>query len=47
MIAAGVQFVTMPRNEAYGRVAVFTDIAGNRWDLLGARLNPARDHSRR
>jgi catechol 2,3-dioxygenase-like lactoylglutathione lyase family enzyme len=35
MRAAGVQFVTGPRNEAYGRVAVFTDIAGNRWDLLG------------
>ena len=32
---AGVQFVTPPRAEAYGRVAVFLDIAGNRWDLLG------------
>ena len=31
----GVQFVTPPRSEAYGRVAVFVDIAGNRWDLLG------------
>jgi catechol 2,3-dioxygenase-like lactoylglutathione lyase family enzyme len=35
MIAAGVTFVTAPRSEAYGRVAVFLDIAGNRWDLLG------------
>ena len=35
MRAAGVAFVTEPRNEAYGRVAVFVDIAGNRWDLLG------------
>ena len=35
MVSAGVEFVTAPRNEAYGRVAVFLDIAGNRWDLLG------------
>lgn len=35
MTAAGVAFVRPPRSEAYGRVAVFVDIAGNRWDLLG------------
>ncbi|MFC6023291.1 VOC family protein [Plantactinospora solaniradicis] len=35
MAAAGVDFVTTPRTEPYGRVAVFLDIAGNRWDLLG------------
>jgi catechol 2,3-dioxygenase-like lactoylglutathione lyase family enzyme len=35
MVAAGVEFVTQPRTEPYGRVAVFVDIAGNRWDLLG------------
>jgi uncharacterized glyoxalase superfamily protein PhnB len=35
MASAGVEFVTPPRPEAYGRVAVFRDIAGNRWDLLG------------
>ncbi|MER7013479.1 VOC family protein [Saccharopolyspora sp. NPDC000359] len=35
MVAAGVQFVTRPRTEPYGRVAVFLDVAGNRWDLLG------------
>ncbi len=35
MSAAGVQFVTPPRAEPYGRVAVFLDIAGNKWDLLG------------
>jgi catechol 2,3-dioxygenase-like lactoylglutathione lyase family enzyme len=35
MTAAGVEFVTSPRAELYGRVAVFLDIAGNRWDLLG------------
>ena len=32
---AGVVFVREPRDEPYGRVAVFLDIAGNRWDLLG------------
>jgi catechol 2,3-dioxygenase-like lactoylglutathione lyase family enzyme len=35
MIAAGVEFVRPPRAESYGEVAVFLDIAGNRWDLLG------------
>ncbi len=35
MASAGVTFVTSPRTEVYGRVAVFLDIAGNRWDLLG------------
>ncbi len=35
MTAAGVQFLTAPRTEPYGRVAVVLDIAGNKWDLLG------------
>ena len=35
MVEHGVQFVTEPRVEPYGTVAVFIDIAGNRWDLLG------------
>lgn len=35
MTSAGVEFLTSPRVETYGRVAVFADIAGNRWDLLG------------
>jgi catechol 2,3-dioxygenase-like lactoylglutathione lyase family enzyme len=35
MASAGVEFVTPPRTEPYGRLAVFLDIAGNRWDLLG------------
>ncbi|APU17380.1 MULTISPECIES: VOC family protein [Actinoalloteichus] len=35
MLAAEVEFLTEPRTEPYGRVAVFLDIAGNRWDLLG------------
>jgi catechol 2,3-dioxygenase-like lactoylglutathione lyase family enzyme len=35
MSAAGVTFLEQPRDEPYGRVAVFEDIAGNHWDLLG------------
>jgi len=35
MLDRGVEFVTEPRDEPYGRVAVFLDISGNRWDLLG------------
>jgi catechol 2,3-dioxygenase-like lactoylglutathione lyase family enzyme len=32
--ARGVRFCENPREEAYGTVAVFEDIYGNRWDLL-------------
>ena len=35
LAAAGVRFVSPPRREAYGEVAVFMDLEGNRWDLLG------------
>ena len=38
MVSAGVEFVRPPRSEAYGQVAVFLDIAGNRWDLLGPSI---------
>lgn len=31
---AGVNFREEPRNESYGRVAVFEDIYGNLWDLV-------------
>ncbi|MDA0179743.1 VOC family protein [Solirubrobacter phytolaccae] len=37
MREANVEFVTEPRQEPYGRVVVFVDVAGNRWDLLGPR----------
>jgi catechol 2,3-dioxygenase-like lactoylglutathione lyase family enzyme len=37
MREAGVEFVGEPREEPYGRVAIFIDVAGNRWDLLGPR----------
>lgn len=31
----GVEFVREPRDEAYGTVAVFRDLYGNTWDLIG------------
>jgi catechol 2,3-dioxygenase-like lactoylglutathione lyase family enzyme len=36
LLDAGVEFIRAPRAESYGRVAVFRDLEGNRWDLLGA-----------
>jgi uncharacterized glyoxalase superfamily protein PhnB len=38
MAAAGAVFEETPRDEPYGRVAVWRDPFGNRWDLIG----PAR-----
>ena len=35
MVDAGVGFTSQPRQEPYGTVAVFRDVAGNLWDLLG------------
>ena len=34
---AGVRFLEPVRTEAYGRVAVFEDDFGNRWELIEAR----------
>jgi catechol 2,3-dioxygenase-like lactoylglutathione lyase family enzyme len=34
MLSLGVTFNEAPRNEAYGTVAVFEDLYGNKWDLL-------------
>ena len=34
MTERGVRFVEATREESYGTVAVFTDLYGNRWDLL-------------
>ena len=36
MHEAGVEFVSEPRTEPYGKVAVFLDHVGNKWDLLSA-----------
>jgi catechol 2,3-dioxygenase-like lactoylglutathione lyase family enzyme len=35
MRAAGAVFEEAPRDEPYGRVAVWRDPFGNRWDLIG------------
>ncbi len=34
LVAAGVKFEESPRDEPYGRVAVWRDPWGNRWDLI-------------
>lgn len=35
MVSRGVTFVRDPKNEPYGTVAVFKDLYGNLWDLVG------------
>jgi catechol 2,3-dioxygenase-like lactoylglutathione lyase family enzyme len=35
MRSHGVRFLEQPREEKYGTVAVFQDLYGNKWDLLG------------
>jgi len=37
MLRYGFVFVGEPRDEPYGKVVVFEDIAGNRWDLLSQK----------
>jgi len=37
MRSRGVTFLEEPRHEAYGTVAVFVDLYGNRWDLVERR----------
>lgn len=37
MLASGVKFLEEPRHEAYGSVAVFADLYGNKWDLIEPR----------
>jgi catechol 2,3-dioxygenase-like lactoylglutathione lyase family enzyme len=34
LAAASVRFLETPRHEAYGSVAVFEDLYGNKWDLI-------------
>ncbi len=45
----GVQFLEEPRSEPYGKVVVFSDLYGNRWDLIepvsqrpGVKLDPEK-----
>ena len=37
MQARGVTFLEEPREEDYGKVAVFSDLYGNQWDLIEPR----------
>ncbi|HEX8901661.1 VOC family protein [Vitreimonas sp.] len=32
--SAGVRFIETPRQEAFGKVVVFEDLYGNRWDMI-------------
>ena len=34
MRSRGVRFIETPRREAYGTVAVYLDLYGNKWDLV-------------
>lgn len=36
-LKAGVCFIETPRQEPYGKVVVFEDLYGNRWDLVERR----------
>jgi catechol 2,3-dioxygenase-like lactoylglutathione lyase family enzyme len=36
MKAAGVVFIDQPRTEEYGKVIVFVDLYGNKWDFIGS-----------
>jgi hypothetical protein len=38
MLAAGICFIRPPQFAPYGTVAVFEDLYGNRWDLIGPNL---------
>jgi catechol 2,3-dioxygenase-like lactoylglutathione lyase family enzyme len=40
MRAEGVRFTEEPRREEYGTVAVFLDLYGNKWDLIGRKRAP-------
>jgi catechol 2,3-dioxygenase-like lactoylglutathione lyase family enzyme len=40
MRAEGVRFAEAPRQEPYGSVAVFLDLYGNKWDLIGRKAAP-------
>ena len=39
MVARGIKFRESPREEPYGKVAVFEDLYGNLWDLLELKRN--------
>ena len=37
LVAHNVEFATEPKIAPYGRVAIFIDVVGNKWDLIGPR----------
>jgi len=39
--AKGVRFCEAPRSEPYGKVVVFKDLYGNKWDLIEPRVTGA------
>jgi uncharacterized glyoxalase superfamily protein PhnB len=41
MVNAGISFREQPRHEPYGIVAVFNDLYGNGWDLIGPKHKAA------
>ena len=43
MVLRGVRFLENPRREAYGTVAVFEDLHGNKWDLIQPAHEQAAD----
>jgi catechol 2,3-dioxygenase-like lactoylglutathione lyase family enzyme len=42
--ARGVAFIEEPRREEYGTVAVFRDLYGNKWDLVGPTSSETQPH---
>jgi hypothetical protein len=40
MTARGINFVREPKSEPFGTVAVFEDLYGNLWDLIGPETHP-------
>ncbi len=42
MLGAGIKFVREPKTAPYGTVAVFEDLYGNLWDLVGP-VTPSQD----
>src|SRR5436190_13379725 len=41
MLAAGIKFVRVPQTAPYGTVAVFEDLYGNLWGLIGPSVPDA------
>ena len=39
MLSVGIKFVRDPKTASYGIVAVFEDLYGNLWDLIGPNQN--------